>query len=395
MSTIRICTLGLLITGCFLLAPFTTIAATLGAVPDASHVTAGNIVTVRLLVNGADQAINAANGVLSFPADFLKVLSIDTSHSIFPLWIQPPSFSNTNGTITFDGGVPSPGFTGTAGAILAITFQAEKPGTATLSLSGASVLANDGLGTDVLTGTDNATLTIQNPPPAESGTKSKTSAESTNSAPPKSSTVSASSASATTSATVIPTPPAIESYTRALMEGQQFVLSGTVATGTSEVLIFEQKDASEIDQYTLAPDIQGYFTFVSPSWSAGDYQIWAVSLSAATTSRSADSTHIALHITPPVFAQIGPLNITLSFIIITLLVLLLVQFGVALFSAYRLRVFRKDLESGIMKSEKDIQKGFSLLKEDVEKHSKKKDLEEDIEDLEKFTQEDIKNLGKT
>jgi hypothetical protein len=368
---------------------------------------AGNIVTVRVVVNSSDQAINSAEGVVSFPVDFLKVVSLDTGNSLFPFWIQAPSFSNGQGTITFNGGLPSPGFTGTGGTIVAITFQAKKSGTATISVGNASVLANDGLGTDVLQGTNTATLTIENLPAPSPVTTVKT----TNPKPASSPAVdSANPVVEATSTPILPvSPPTIESYTHSLVAGQQFVLSGIVDAETNDVLLFEQKDTSEINQYTIQPNAQGYFTFVSPSWSAGRYQIWLVALS-GTSSRSTDSTHIALDIAPSVFTQIGPFTITSLFIAIAVGVLILIQLIIALWSVYRLRSFQRSLENGVIKSEKDMHKGFSLLKDDLEQHLKqlgqtrsgsartleaekfKTDVEGDIADLERFAQQDLETL---
>jgi Cohesin domain len=368
--------LGFILLGLFFCVPVIASAATMDIVPASTHIVAGNIVTIRVLVNSASEAINAADGTLSFPTDFLKVLSLDTSNSIFPLWIQAPSFSNTQGTITFDGGIPSPGFAGAAGTILSVTFQAKKAGTATLALNNASVLANDGSGTDVLEGTNGTTLAIQNPPATESV---------------RPVVVSTSSVIATTSTEAALPSPSIESYSDSLTEGQQFVLSGTVAAGTSGILLFEEKGNSELDQYTIQPDAQGYFTFISPSWSVGDYQIWTIALS-DTGLRSSDSPHIALHIAPVIFARVGPLAITLTLVVIIVLAILIIQLGIALFSAYRLHAFKKNLREGILKSEKDIYKGFVLLKDDIRRHLKKTDVEGDVADLEQFVRKDFEKL---
>lgn len=65
--------------------------------------------------------------------------------------MQEPSFSNSNGTVNFEGIVLNPGFTGEAGKILTINFKAKAVGEAALTFFSASVLANDGEGTNILT----------------------------------------------------------------------------------------------------------------------------------------------------------------------------------------------------------------------------------------------------
>ena len=140
--------------------PFIASAATLSLTPSSATVGAGNIFTVKLLVNTQGQAINSADAVLNFPTDLLRVVSISDSDSIFSLWVQNPIFSNNNGTISFTGGLPTPGFTGSAGNIINIVFQAEKAGTASVLISSGDVFANDGLGTDILNASNPAQFTL-------------------------------------------------------------------------------------------------------------------------------------------------------------------------------------------------------------------------------------------
>ncbi len=143
----------------FLALPSAAFAASLSLVPAASSVAAGNIITVRLVTSTAGAAINESGGTIQFPTDLFDVISVSKSNSIFTLWVEEPSFSNSAGTISFDGGLPNPGYTG-AGTILSVTLHARKPGTATLSLSDAAVRANDGFGTNVLTSAGTAQINI-------------------------------------------------------------------------------------------------------------------------------------------------------------------------------------------------------------------------------------------
>ena len=66
--------------------------------------------------------MNAASGVISFPADKLEVVSLSKTGSVFTLWVQEPSFSNSAGTINFEGIVLNPGFIGAAGKTPTIKF---------------------------------------------------------------------------------------------------------------------------------------------------------------------------------------------------------------------------------------------------------------------------------
>jgi hypothetical protein len=139
--------------------PRSTHAATFGLSPSSSSPVVGSTVRVTLSVSSADQALNAASGVLSFPTDKLEVVSLSKTNSIFNLWVQEPTYSNAAGTVNFEGVVLNPGFTGTRGTIISVLFRVKAQGTGLLSFSSGSVLANDGQGTDILTGMDQLSVT--------------------------------------------------------------------------------------------------------------------------------------------------------------------------------------------------------------------------------------------
>jgi len=100
-------------------------------------------------------------GNLSFSPDKLAVISISKSDSIFSLWTTEPTFSNSNGTISFAGGIPNPGYTGVAGKIIMVTFRAKVSGTAVVNFSSGAVLANDGAGTNILSSLGNGSYSLQ------------------------------------------------------------------------------------------------------------------------------------------------------------------------------------------------------------------------------------------
>ena len=121
----------------------------------------GQSFTVSVFVSSAEQAMNAAQGTISFPADKLSVISISKSGSVVSLWTQEPSFSNGAGTINFEGIVLNPGFTGSAGKMISINFTTKAAGDAIVSFSSGSILANDGKGTSILAGFGNARFNVE------------------------------------------------------------------------------------------------------------------------------------------------------------------------------------------------------------------------------------------
>jgi len=150
--------------------PLVAEAATLYFSPSSGAYTVGGTLSVNVYVSSADQAMNAASGVISFPQDKLEVTSLSKTGSIFILWVQEPSFLNSVGTINFEGIVLNPGFTGAAGKIITTNFKVKAAGVATLNFSSGSVLANDGKGTNILANMNSGTYTLKPvtiTPPAE------------------------------------------------------------------------------------------------------------------------------------------------------------------------------------------------------------------------------------
>ncbi len=142
------------------LVPLLVEAATLSARPLTTNVVAGGVFTVSVDLNSQGKTINNAEAVISYPADLVEVQSVSTGGSIFSLWVEPAAFSNSSGTITFNGGAPNPGYTGSSGHILSAKFKAKAAGTAQISISSAAIRENDGLGTNVLTGQSGGQISI-------------------------------------------------------------------------------------------------------------------------------------------------------------------------------------------------------------------------------------------
>ncbi len=143
----------------FLVTPYFASAATLLVSPSTGVYKTGATFSVTVYVNTSGVPVNAADGTLSFNPRELSVVAASRSSSIFSLWTTEPTFSNSAGTVTFSGGVPT-GYTGTAGAVFTVTFKSLTSGAARISLTGASVLAADGKGTNVLTNMSGGTYTL-------------------------------------------------------------------------------------------------------------------------------------------------------------------------------------------------------------------------------------------
>jgi len=129
--------------------------------PSTGTYSVGNTFSIVVKVNTGGVAINATEGEIVFSPDKLEVVSVSKSGSIFSLWTGQPVFSNSNGTVSFAGGTPNPGYTGAAGKIITITFRTKISGTVTVSFSSGAVLANDGAGTNILSSLGNGSYILQ------------------------------------------------------------------------------------------------------------------------------------------------------------------------------------------------------------------------------------------
>ncbi|MBU1613221.1 cohesin domain-containing protein [Patescibacteria group bacterium] len=134
--------------------------ATIFFSPASPKVNAGDVFEMGVFVKSTDQAINACETEISFPTDKLEILSVSSKSSIFNLMVQNPTFSNQSGVINFSGVILNPGYTGSAGRLITLSFRAKNSGTVKLNFNSAQVLANDGLGTNVLSVASSASITI-------------------------------------------------------------------------------------------------------------------------------------------------------------------------------------------------------------------------------------------
>ena len=157
--TLRLSTIWAVFLLTLCLAPLTSLAATLSLSPSTGVYTTGSTFTARVIVNTEGKPINAAEGTVKFNPAEITVVSVNRTGSIFNLWVTEPTFSNSAGTISFSGGMPS-GYTGSAGTIFNITFRTTNASNAKVNITNGSVLANDGMGTNVLSSMNGGSYTI-------------------------------------------------------------------------------------------------------------------------------------------------------------------------------------------------------------------------------------------
>ena len=159
----------------FLFAGLKARAATLTISPSSGSYQNGKTFFASVFVSSASEAMNAASGIISYPADKLEVLSVSKSGSIFSLWAQEPSYGS--GQVEFAGIVLNPGYKGSSGKIITINFKAKSTGEANVNFSSGSVLANDGQGTNIISGLGSAKYNINVPAVGAQADESSTPSE--------------------------------------------------------------------------------------------------------------------------------------------------------------------------------------------------------------------------
>ena len=105
---------------------------------------AGQQFQVDLSLNTEAESINALEGKIIFPPELLKLKKIQDGNSFVNFWIEKPKDDSTGG-ITFSGITPG-GMTIENGLIFSAVFETITSGAATLEISDARALLNDGQG---------------------------------------------------------------------------------------------------------------------------------------------------------------------------------------------------------------------------------------------------------
>jgi len=128
-------------------------AATFYFSPVEARIGTGGEVDVSVFLDPAGEHINAVEGEVLIPNNFVSVGAISDGDSIIGMWIQKPAYKD--GKIIFSGIIPG-GFDGTyeplqpkrkAGKLFSFRVRADKAGDAFLVMRNVQALRNDGFGT--------------------------------------------------------------------------------------------------------------------------------------------------------------------------------------------------------------------------------------------------------
>ncbi|MEI6304856.1 MAG: cohesin domain-containing protein [Candidatus Taylorbacteria bacterium] len=379
--------------------PCFTNAAILYMVPESESVRAGQTFTVTIDLDSESMAVNAASLDMKYDTSLLSIQSVGYSQSIFSIWAEEPKYSNSSGNLHLSGGRPSPGWNGANGAIVSVTFRAKKPGQTMVTLQNGSVLANDGLGTDVLSVSKALSVNI-----GEAASV------------PVEEIVPATDALATTtklasSANLIPTAPILSNIPDTLNEGDTLSFTGNSMPNVSmQVYIQKGKYNPDITQITVNPDGSFAYTF-KYSVRSGYYKIWAINiLPNGTMGPSSQISYV--EVVNGSTLNIGGTSISLK-VIVLLLTILSILLIIALFiilSMY-LRLRHKKFKE-VKEAKETLHKGFDTLKTGLNSYVKyliksgsisgakkreegtKKDLDAELTSIEKKIEKGINDIKK-
>lgn len=106
-----------------------------------------SIFDVTITLNTKSLSVNGVDVKVNFDPSKLAVVKPSGGKSIIGVWVEPPSFDNSKGVVSYVGVIPNGVITG-SGVIGTITFKVLRSGRTNVKLSSNSfIYLNDGLGT--------------------------------------------------------------------------------------------------------------------------------------------------------------------------------------------------------------------------------------------------------
>ena len=257
-------------------------AANLLMTPNSGEYAVGETFSINVYVDSRDELMNAASASIAFPTDLVEVTSVTRNSSIISYWVLGPEFSNSTGEVYFEGVVSNPGFDGSYGQLVTIRFRAKKEGNASLVFQEGSVLANDGLGTNIIKSFNQVDLrfrhrerptVVEKQPEPEVQNKVAPTTEATDDDPEP---------EVEQDQGVLgerPALPVIVDYSPQIEKDQKIFISGQGQPGATTKIIFQNireksigerivesfdNKKKELDEVLIKNDEDGFFRYVSP-----------------------------------------------------------------------------------------------------------------------------------
>ena len=383
----------------FLFSPLVQ-AADLKLSPSGDYYQVGDNISVTAQVVSPDESANAVYGVINFPSNKLQVTSISKADSIVNLWVQDPTYSNSQGQVTFEGAILNPGFTGESGQLITINFRAKSAGSVKLAFSDGSILANDGQGTNIL---DKLGATVFNIVAKEDITKVAKKEDNRTAK-----TNSMTTTMATT--TVDNTPPQLEinQIKTPADDRASFVFSGTdVGSGIDHYEF--QLDDTAIQQI---PD-DGTNLYTTPELNVGEHTLIVTAIDkAGNRAKRQLNFGISLPIVSSLWATWGESAIFALSLAVPLACLLIILLMVLVLGWQKVSAWKKKMRREVREAEENMHKTFDLIREDLQinmillekaKSKRKltliekkmlKTIKNDLTEAEKYLKQEIEDIEK-
>lgn len=141
-----------------LIVPVSVHATEVQVEPASGTYSLGQTFAATIVAKPGEASANAVDVTLEFDPSILSVVSISKDNSDLSRFTTEPTFSNSLGTINFNGVSEAP-FTNSTN-LITVTFQTLARGDGGLNITDASVYATDGLRTNLFTGSVPATFTV-------------------------------------------------------------------------------------------------------------------------------------------------------------------------------------------------------------------------------------------
>ncbi len=115
--------------------------------PPSGTFTEESVFDVTIILNTKGKSINGVDVKVNFDPSILSVVKPSGGKSIIGVWVEPPSFDNNKGVVSYVGVIPN-GITTDSGVIGTISFKVKKIGKTSVKINSNSLIyLNDGLGT--------------------------------------------------------------------------------------------------------------------------------------------------------------------------------------------------------------------------------------------------------
>ena len=114
-----------------------------------NEVVVGEETNVQVFLDVKEKNVNAVKIIILFDNDKVLVKRFDVDESVFNIWIDDRPKVTDEGMIIVEGGIPTPGFSG-SGLLGEIVLEGKEKGAVKFLFDKESkVLLNDGLGSEV------------------------------------------------------------------------------------------------------------------------------------------------------------------------------------------------------------------------------------------------------